>query len=188
MVSRNVLTRWAHNVECQMNLMCFVCVVCHWRNKFYIQCSERRVLLRLAISFRLVFKFFMTYCYSCSGTKFWHMGRSLLSSPFFVSTSAAFLFWFLLWFDCMRFRSNCASKWSHWNWRLAALIVLCDDYSHSSVCLLLLFISSCRSSEIEISWLGSLSAYFSSSKSHNGTETETPSLALGICEFHQSYF
>ena len=26
------------------------------------------------------------------------MGRSLLSSPFFVSTSAAFLFWFLLWF------------------------------------------------------------------------------------------
>ena len=25
-------------------------------------------------------------------------------------------------------------------------------------------------------------------KSHNGTETETPSLALGVCEFHQSYF
>ena len=25
-------------------------------------------------------------------------------------------------------------------------------------------------------------------KSHNGTETEMPSLALGICEFHQSYF
>ena len=24
--------------------------------------------------------------------------------------------------------------------------------------------------------------------SHNGTETETPNLALGICEFHQSYF
>ena len=29
------------------------------------------------------------------------MGRSLLSSPFFVSTSAAFLFWFLLWFACI---------------------------------------------------------------------------------------
>ena len=28
----------------------------------------------------------------------------------------------------------------------------------------------------------------SMSKSHNGTETETPSLALGICEFRQSYF
>ena len=25
-------------------------------------------------------------------------------------------------------------------------------------------------------------------KSHNGTEKETPSLTLGICEFHQSYF
>ena len=25
-------------------------------------------------------------------------------------------------------------------------------------------------------------------KSHNGTETERPSLARGICEFHQSYF
>ena len=25
-------------------------------------------------------------------------------------------------------------------------------------------------------------------KSHNWTETEKPSLALGICEFHQSYF
>ena len=25
-------------------------------------------------------------------------------------------------------------------------------------------------------------------KSHNGTEKETPSLILGICEFHQSYF
>ena len=25
-------------------------------------------------------------------------------------------------------------------------------------------------------------------KSHNGAETETPSLTLGICEFHQSYF
>ena len=29
------------------------------------------------------------------------MERSLLSSPFFVSTSAAFLFWFLLWFACI---------------------------------------------------------------------------------------
>ena len=29
------------------------------------------------------------------------MGRTLLSSPFFVSTSAAFLFWFLLWFACI---------------------------------------------------------------------------------------
>ena len=30
------------------------------------------------------------------------MGRSLLSSPFFfVITSAAFLFWFLLWFACI---------------------------------------------------------------------------------------
>ena len=30
--------------------------------------------------------------------------------------------------------------------------------------------------------------YLSRSKSHNGTETETSSLALGICEFHQTYF
>ena len=29
---------------------------------------------------------------------------------------------------------------------------------------------------------------FNGNKSHNGTETETPSPALGICEFHQSYF
>ena len=43
----------------------------------------------------------MTYRYSCSNTKFWHMGRSLLSSPFFISTSVAFLFWFLLWFACI---------------------------------------------------------------------------------------
>ena len=77
----------------------------------------------------------------------------------------------LSWFDFCRdllafkrFRSNCASTPLHWNWRLAALIVLCDDYSHSSVCLLLLFISSCRgtSTEIEISWLASLSADFNS--------------------------
>ena len=30
--------------------------------EFQIQCSERRVFLRLAISFQLVSKFFMTYC------------------------------------------------------------------------------------------------------------------------------
>ena len=30
--------------------------------------------------------------------------------------------------------------------------------------------------------------YLSRSKSYNGTETETSSLVLGICEFHQSYF
>ena len=30
--------------------------------------------------------------------------------------------------------------------------------------------------------------YLSRSKSHNGTEMETSRLALGICEFHQSYF
>ena len=55
------------------------------------------------------------------------MGRSLLSSPFFVSTSAAFCFDFC--FDLLAFqRSNCASRSLHWNRRLAALIVLCDDY------------------------------------------------------------
>ena len=46
-------------------------------------------------------KFFMAYCQNCSDTKLWHMGRSLLSSPFFVSTSAAFLFLFQLWFACI---------------------------------------------------------------------------------------
>ena len=51
MVSCNVLTRWAHNLEWQMNLMGFVCVHCNWRNKFQIECSERRVFLRLAFSF-----------------------------------------------------------------------------------------------------------------------------------------
>ena len=33
-----------------------------------------------------------------------------------------------------------------------------------------------------------LRALLSRTKSHNGTETETPSLALGTCEFQQSYF
>ena len=33
-----------------------------------------------------------------------------------------------------------------------------------------------------------LARYLSRSKSYNGTETETSSLAFGICEFHQSYF
>ena len=36
--------------------------------------------------------------------------------------------------------------------------------------------------------LGVRFCFFLGTKSHNGTETETPSLALGICEFHQSYF
>ena len=84
MVSCNVLTRWAHNLEWQMNLMGFVCVHCNWRNKFQLQCSERRVFLRLAFNFRLVSKFFMTYWYEVLTP-----GRSLLSSR----TSAAFLFW-----------------------------------------------------------------------------------------------
>ena len=88
MVSCDVLTRWA-----QMNVMGFVCVHCNWRNKFQIQFSERRVFLRLtAFSFRLVSKFFMTYWYEVLTH-----GRSLLSSR----TSAAFLFWFLLWFACI---------------------------------------------------------------------------------------
>ena len=92
------------------------------------------------------------------------MGRSLLSSPFFfVSTSAAFLFWFLLWFACiLAFSFELRVEVASLELRLAALIVLCDNYSHSgksSVCLFLLFISSCRgsSTEIEISGLGSLS-------------------------------
>ena len=50
-VSCNVLTRWAHNLEFQMNLTGFVCVPCNWGNKFHIQCSECRVLLRLALNF-----------------------------------------------------------------------------------------------------------------------------------------
>ena len=88
MVSCDVLTRWA-----QMNVMGFVCVHCNWRNKFQIQFSERRVFLRLtAFSFRLVSKFFMTYWYEVLTHR-----RSLLSSR----TSAAFLFWFLLWFACI---------------------------------------------------------------------------------------
>ena len=92
MVSCNVLTRSAHNLKWQMNLAGFVCVPYNWRNKFQIECSERRVLLRLAFSFRLVSKFFMTYWYEVLTT-----GRSLFSSR----TSAAFLFWFLLWFACI---------------------------------------------------------------------------------------
>ena len=84
------------------------------------------------------------------------MGRSLLSSPaFFVSTSAASQFWFLPWFACIsafpfELRVDVASL----ELTFGCLIVLCDDYSHSSVCLLLLFLSSCRgsSTEIEISW------------------------------------
>ena len=50
-VSCNVLTRWAHNLEFQMNLTGFVYVPCNWGNKFHIQCSERRVFLRLALNF-----------------------------------------------------------------------------------------------------------------------------------------
>ena len=34
MVSCNVLTRRAHNLECPMNLTGFVCVLCHWRNNW----------------------------------------------------------------------------------------------------------------------------------------------------------
>ena len=91
------------------------------------------------------------------------MGRSLLSSPFFVSTSAAFLFWFLLWFACiLAFSFELRVDVASLELRLAALIVLCDNIiipTQDSVCLFLLFISSCRgsSTEIEISWLGSLS-------------------------------
>ena len=87
MVSCNVLTRWANNLECQMNLMGFVCVLSNWRNKFQIQCSERRVFLH-GLSIEL----------------FWYKvlttGRSLLSNPF-NSTSVAFVFWFLVWFACI---------------------------------------------------------------------------------------
>ena len=77
MVSCNVLTRWANNLECQMNLMGFVSVLSNSKNKCQIQCSERRVFLQVLTT-----------------------GRSLLSNPF-NSTSAAFLFWFLVWFACI---------------------------------------------------------------------------------------
>ena len=65
------------------------------------------------------------------------MGRSLLSSPFFVSTSAAFLFWFLLWFACiLAFSFELRVDVASLELRLAALIVLCDNYySHSGLCL-----------------------------------------------------
>ena len=87
MVSCNVLTSWANNLECQMNLMGLVCVLSNWRNKFQIKCSERRVFLH-DLSLELFWCKVLT------------PGRSLLSNPF-NSTSAAFLFWFLLWFACI---------------------------------------------------------------------------------------
>ena len=38
-------------------------------------------------------------------------------------------------------------------------------------------------------WRGLFSEFYTNvHNSHNVTETETPNLALGICEFHQSYF
>ena len=68
-------------------LMGFVCVLSNWRNKFQIQCSERRVFLH-DLSLEL-------FWYKLQTT-----GRSLPSNPF-NSTSAAFLFWFLVWFACI---------------------------------------------------------------------------------------
>ena len=58
------------------------------------------------------------------------------SSPFLVSTSAAFLFWFLLWFACiLAFSFELRVEVASLELRLAALIVLCDNYSHSGLCL-----------------------------------------------------
>ena len=95
------------------------------------------------------------------------MGRRLLSSSFFfVNRFAAFFFGLIPAVIFVHFSVFVRSRFTRIDVYMAALIVLCDDYSHSSVCFFLLFfLSPCRGSctEIEISPLGSLSAEFNSS-------------------------
>ena len=150
------------SVECQINLTGFVCVLCNWRNKFQIQrfsaSSISSISHSLSIGFQISHGLLLELV--------WHMGRSLLSSPFFVSTSAAFLFWFLLWFPCIlafsfELRVNVASleltfgRFDCFVWRFFPFLRL----SFAAV----FFSYRGSSTETEISWLGSLSADFNSS-------------------------